>query len=145
MAYEFYARQFLDLVMAVERHGEQKFIVFSAVKGGGDEIHAEFFGHDGSLIVDGDAVFVDAASGVALLADVEQFGTESVTDVHHCGGHDSGFGQLYDDVAPSFGFELSLYEILLAFELRDEVRAACRGGFFAFKELEAHVGGSEIA
>ena len=56
--------------MVVKRHGEQKFVVLAAVESRCNEIHAELFGHDSRLIVDGDAVLIDAASCVALLADV---------------------------------------------------------------------------
>lgn len=66
------AFDFLDFLVIGERHGEQKLVVLAAVERGRHEIHIELLGHRGGLIVDGDAVLVDAASAVTLRADVYQ-------------------------------------------------------------------------
>ena len=61
-----------DLVVVSERHGEKQLVVFAAVKGSSDQVHIDFLCHHSGLVVDGNAVLVDAAAAVALLADVEQ-------------------------------------------------------------------------
>ena len=62
-----------DFVMGGEGHGEEELVVFASVEGCGDEVHVELLGHGCGLVVDGYAVFVDAAAGVALVADVQVF------------------------------------------------------------------------
>ena len=59
-----------DLVVVGQGNGEQQLIILAAVQGAGKDIHVEFFGHDCGLVVNGDALLVDAAAGVALLADM---------------------------------------------------------------------------
>ena len=145
VADEFHAGEFFYLLMIVEGHGEEKFIILSAVESCGHEIHSEFFGHDCSLVVNGDTVLIDAAAGVALLADVEEFGAEAVADIHHGCGDYAGLVELLDNVAACFRFELTLHEIFLAVELGDEVFLSGGRHFLAFEELQSHIGCSEIA
>ena len=52
-------------VVLCQRYGEEQLIVFSTIQCTSSDIHVQFFGHDSGLIVDGDAVFVDTASGMA--------------------------------------------------------------------------------
>ena len=122
-----------DGVVLFEGHGEEQFVVFASVKGGGDEVHVEFLGHGGCLVVDGYALFVDAAPGMALRTDVQQFGGEAVGDVHHGGGHDSGLVEFGHDVFAGLGFQLSFEQVFVSFE----------GGFefgFAGKGQVLHAG-----
>ena len=134
-----------DFVMGGEGHGEEELVVFASVEGCGDEVHVELFGHGRGLVVDGYAVFVDAAAGVALVADVQELGGEPVRYVHHGGGEDVVPGEFCDDVFAGFGLELAFEEVFASFECGLEVFVACEYFFFSFEELQPHVGGSEIS
>ncbi len=131
--------------MVVEWSCEQELIVLSTIEGGSHEVHVDFLGHYCSLVVDWNAVFVDAASGVAVLADMEQFGREAVADIHHCGGYDAGFVELADYIPPGFGFELAFDQIFFAVELRNEVFVAATNVFLAFEQLQTHIGCAKVA
>ena len=61
-----------NLLMVSNGDGEQQLEVLAAVKRACDDIEVELLGHDGCLIVDGDALLVDTASGTALTADVHE-------------------------------------------------------------------------
>ena len=62
VAYYVDSGNFLDSLMCMERNGEEQFIVFASVHGSGDEVHIEFLGHEGSLIVDRNTVFIYPAA-----------------------------------------------------------------------------------
>ena len=62
VAYYVDSGNFLDFLMCMERNGEEQFIVFASVHGGCDEVHVEFLGHEGSLIVDRNAVLIYPAA-----------------------------------------------------------------------------------
>ena len=78
MADEFYVLELDYLVVAGQRYCKQEFIVLSTVQGACIDIHIELFGHDRRLVVNGDALLIDAAPRVALFADVYQFGRKAI-------------------------------------------------------------------
>ena len=69
---------FLYLFIVADGHGEEQFVVFSAIERAGREVHIELFGGDGRLIIDGDFFFINTAAAVALLADMHQFAAQPV-------------------------------------------------------------------
>ena len=73
VADEFYVLELDDLVVVGQGYGKEEFVVLASIQGAGIDIHVEFFGHDGGLVVNGDALLIDAAAGVALLADMYEF------------------------------------------------------------------------
>ena len=60
------------LLVVGEGDSKQEFIVFATIEGAGGDVHVEFFGHHGSLVVERDVLFIHAAAGAALLADVHE-------------------------------------------------------------------------
>ena len=134
-----------ELVVVGERDGKQEFVVLSAGEGAHRGVHVEFLGHAEGLVVDGDFVLVDAASQSGVVADVEDFGGEAVGDVHHGGGLDFFVAQDADDVTPGLGLELAFEDVLVAGEVGLDVGVGVEHGLFPFQQLEAHVGGSEVA
>ena len=71
------------LFVKSQRHGEEEFVILAAVEGAGGDVHIEFFSCYGCLVVERDALLVEAATHVGLLTDVENFGRETVADVNH--------------------------------------------------------------
>lgn len=131
-------------------NGEEQFVVLAAVEGASADVHVEFFGSDGCLVVERQPFLVDAAACARCGADVEQFGRKSVADVHHGRGADAGFAQGMYDVAPCFGFEQPFEQVFASAEVGlCRFGVVCRAGIehrlFALHELEAHVGGAEVA
>lgn len=150
--------QLADAVVLGKGDGEEEFIVLAAVQRAGGYVHVQLLGHDGGLIVEGDALLVDAAAGVALGADVRQLAAQPVADVHHAGGAYARLAQTFDDVAACLGFQLAFQDIFLAREVGLEIDAVgvvagflglvpllVINGFLAFQELEAHIGGTQVA
>ena len=60
------------LLVVGEGHGEQQLVVFATIEGAGGDVHVELFGHHGGLVVERDVLFIHAAAGAALLADVHE-------------------------------------------------------------------------
>ena len=56
------AGDFLDFLVGVERDGEEQLVVLAAVHGGGDEVHVQFLGHQGCLVVDGCLLYTSDAA-----------------------------------------------------------------------------------
>ena len=139
MTYHMYAGYCGDFVVATQWNGKKQFVVFAAVEGCRNEAHVEFFGHDGCLVVDGYAVFVDAATGMALPADVQQFRRKSVLNIHHGSRDDVVLSQLVDNVFSCFGFELAFENIFPAFESRCKIPFTCKYVFLPFEKLQSHV------
>ena len=69
------------------------------MEGSRGEVHVELLGHDGRLVVDREAILVDAATDLAARGDVEQLRGEAVGDVDHGRGQQVGRGEAVDDVA----------------------------------------------
>ena len=128
--------------------GEEQLVVLATVEGAGGDVEVELFGRNGGLVVNGDALLVDAAPHVALRADVEQLAGEAVADVHHGRGLEPGVVERLDDVAAGFRFELTLQNVFLAAEVGLSSRfgavLSLEGLFFTFQELQAHVGRTEV-
>ena len=59
--------------MVGQGDGEQEFVVLASVQGAGIDVHIEFLSHYCGLVVNGDALLIDAAAGTALLADMYEF------------------------------------------------------------------------
>ncbi len=74
-----------------------------------------------------------------------QFAGEAVADIHHRRGADSGFVELFDYVAPCFGFQLAFHQVFFTAEVRLEIALSCRCGLFAFEQLETHICGAKVA
>ena len=115
---ELHIIDFLYLLVVANGDGEQQLVVLAAIQGAGGDVHVQFLGHHRRLVVDGDLLLEDAAAYMALLADVHEFGGESVADVHHGGRTDAGLAQALDDVAAGLGLQLALEEVFLAGEVR---------------------------
>lgn len=73
MAYHFHTFNALYRLMEVEGHSEEELVVLAAVESRRDKVHAQLLGHDGSLIVDRYPVLIYTATGIALLAYMQQF------------------------------------------------------------------------
>ena len=95
-----------------ERNCEYQLVVFSSVEGTSADVHVQLLGHRGSLVVEGQSLLVDAATRLALLADMHQFATQPVADVHHTCRVDSSLLERLDDVPSCLRFELSLQYVL---------------------------------
>lgn len=137
-------------LMVGEGNGEEKFVVLPAVEGCGIDIHVELFGRDGCLIVHRDAFLIDAAAHTALLADVHGFGREAVADVHHGRGVEPRPAQRLHDIAAGFRLQETLDEVFAPREVGLGGRfavglLALEYAFLALHELEAEVGGAEVA
>ena len=65
-----------------EGNGKEQFIILSPVEGACGYIHVELFCHGCSLIVERNALLVDATSHMTLGTDVKQFAAQSVADVY---------------------------------------------------------------
>ena len=72
MSDEMHSLDVLNALMVADGHGEEQFVVLTAVEGTCGDIEIEFLCHHCRLIVDGDVLLEDTASHVALLADMEQ-------------------------------------------------------------------------
>ena len=83
MTDDFYVLELCYAVVLREGHGEEQFVVFSPVERTGGEVHVKLLGSHSGEVVDGDTLFVDAATHIALLAEVLEFRGESVAHVHH--------------------------------------------------------------
>lgn len=75
----------LDTFVVCQGYGEEEFIILSSVEGGCHEVHIQFLSHHRCLIIDWDAVFVDATSRMAVMAYVEELGRQTVADIDHRG------------------------------------------------------------
>ena len=150
-----------DAVVVGKGDGEQELVVLASVEGTGGDVQVELLSRSGCLVVERNPFLVDAAPCVALAADVHQFAAESVADVHHRGGTDACLGECLDDVASGFWLELTLEQVFFAREVGLDVAQALQhllvallsgfsnllvvDGFLAFEQLQAHVGGSQVA
>ena len=72
-----------NLLMVGNGDCEQQFIILASTKSAGDDIEVQLLGHNGSLVVNGDALLVDSATHPALLAYVHQLRCKAVAYVHH--------------------------------------------------------------
>ena len=158
------------LVVVGNGHCEEKFVVFTSVEGCCGEVHVHLFAHDGSLVVDRNAVFVYAATDGRLFADVKQFGGESVADIYHRCGSDVLSAETLNDVATCRRTHLTFDEVFLTGKVRLthfgelllKLFLHLRIGsgsefflqvfylsvvylFFAFEELKSHICCSEVA
>ena len=52
-------------------HGKQQFVILAAVEGASRQVHVELLCHDGRLVVDGNMLLIDAATDLALRADMQ--------------------------------------------------------------------------
>ena len=111
------AFEFRNGFVGGQRHGEEQLVVLAAVHRGHNEVHVKFFGHNGGLVVDGNAVFVDAAAGFGRFAQVHELGRQAVADVDHRRWHNAGFGQVAHNVFARFGFQLALNQVFFAGEV----------------------------
>ena len=145
VAYHLYPVEIAHLVVEVKGHGEEEFVVFAAIEGCGDKVHAYLFGHDRSLVVDGYAVFIHAAAAVGCFTEMKQFRRKTVADIDHGSGADPFAGEDLHNISSGFGLELPFDKIFLAFKSRHEVLLSGRCHLFAFEELEAHIGSTEVA
>ena len=89
------------LLMCGKRGCEKQLVILSAIKGGSHQIHIDFRCHYSRLIINWNTFFVNPATGIALLADVEQFWGQTVRNVHHCRWYDTGISQCLDDIFAS--------------------------------------------
>ena len=69
--YQLNAFHFGNLFMVGDGHGEQQFVILAAVEGASRQVHVELLCHDGRLVVDGNMLFIDAATDLALRADMQ--------------------------------------------------------------------------
>ena len=136
--------------MVGERHGEEEFVVLAAVEGAGGDVHIQFLGCRGCLVIERYALLVEAAAHAGGFADVEHFGGKAVADVDHRRGAHAGFSEAFHDVAARLGLEEAFQEILAPFEVGLRRFGLCGGAgvehhLFALHELQAHVGSTEVA
>ena len=90
--------------------------------------------------------FVNAATYLALRADVHQFGREAIGDVHHGCGLYAYLVQPLDDVFAGFGLELALQQVFLAGEVGLYVLVGTfQYGLLALQQLETHIGRTQIS
>ena len=158
---EFDTVDLLYLLVVADGDGEQQFVILAAIEGTGGDIHIHLLCHHGRLVVDWDVFLVDVASHARLLADMQEFGGETVADIHHRGGTDARLTEFLDDVATSLGLQLALQQVFLAAKIWLEMCQFFEGTFvstlfrifhllvvdrlFALQQLESHVGSTEIA
>ena len=88
------------------------------------------------------------------MTDVEQLAAEAVGDVDHRGGAYAGLFQSCDDVAPGLGLELALEDVFASGEVGFEGHIGVAAALacllqihrlLALQQLQAHVGGAQIA
>ena len=99
---------------------------------------------------------------MALLADVQHFARQTVTDVHHAGGCNACILQCLDNILARFGLELTFEQILTSLELRLELGSLRAIGttvgsttpiieflpehrLLSLEELQAHIGSSQVS
>ena len=157
MSDHFHVVERFDERVCREGHGEEQLVVLAAVESAGAYVEIQLFGGHSSLVVDGQAVFVDAAAHVGAATEVEEFAAQAVAHVDHGGGADAGGAKGFDDVASRLGLEVTLQEVLASAEVGGEVEGGAGGfalggtelrevdAFFAFEEAESEIGGAEIA
>ena len=73
VTYELHIFQTDYLVVVGKRYGEEQFVIFSSVKGACEYVHVQIFGHDCGLVVNGDALLIDAAPGITLFTYMYEF------------------------------------------------------------------------
>ena len=161
MSYHTDALQVFHLLIVAYTHGEEQLVVLAAVQRAGGHVQIQLLGHHGGLVVDGQVLFVDAAAATALVADVQQLAAQTVADVHHRRGADAVLTQQLDDVAAGLALQLTLQQVFLpgkvGLKLHQLVQllamalAAGLGhllivdGFLALQQLQAQIGGTEVA
>ncbi len=124
--------------------GEQEFVVFAAVQGGGDGAKVEFSGGEVGLLVDGQIFLKHHRPNARRFAELQQIGSQSVRKVDHGGGRDARLGQFVDDVHSGFGFELPLHHVIVPFQLWLHIRISQENLLFAFQNLQAQVSRTQI-
>ena len=161
MSDEMHSLDVFHSLMIADGHSEEQFIVLTAVEGASGDIEVEFLCHHRSLIVDGDILLEDAASHMTLMADMEEFATESVADIHHSGGFHSRNFEFLDDVSSCLCLQLSLEQVFLTYKVGLEMAQFLECTFvtllhclfhllivhrlLAFEELESHICRTEVA
>ena len=83
MAYELHVVHGLNRLMVADGYCEKQLVVFTTIQGAGGDIHVHLFCHHCCLIVDGDVFLEYSATYVALRADMDELGAQTVADVHH--------------------------------------------------------------
>jgi len=146
-----------ELLVVVDVAGEEEFVILAAVESASDDIEVHLVGKCYRLVIDGEFVLVDVAADLGLRAYMEEFGRESVGDIHHGRGFDARLAQLLDDIDACLGFELALKEVFTTLELLVDgivvlvgfAEIVVAGGTedlqLALQELESEIRRAEVA
>ena len=146
-----------EFLVVVDIAGEEEFIILAAIECTSDDVQIHLFRESNRLVVDRQFVLVDIAAYFGLCADMEEFGGESVGDIHHSRRMDACFAERTDYIHASFWFELSFEQVFASLErLMDTIVMLVRLGEvvvlrraedlqFALKELQSEIRRAEIA
>lgn len=134
-----------DLFLHRKRHGEEQFVVLAAVQSRNDRVRVHLLGQRRGLPGDRDAFEVDARAAGRRFADLHQVARQAVREVDHRRGADLFFGQRTDDVGAGARLKVFFKQVFVALELRLGVLHVGEHPLFAFEQLQAHVGGPEVA
>ena len=145
MADDVHKAQPHDLFLHRKRHGEEQFVVLAAVQSRNDRVRVHLLGQRRGLPGDRDAFEVDARAAGRRFADLHQVARQAVREVDHRRGADLFFGQRTDDVGAGARLEVFFKQVFVALELRLGVLHVGKHPLFAFEQLQAHVGGPEVA
>ena len=145
MADDVHKAQPHDLFLHRKRHGEEQFVVLAAVQSRNDRVRVHLLGQRRGLPGDRDAFEVDARAAGRRFAELHQVARQAVREVDHRRGADLFFGQRTDDVGAGARLEVFFKQVFVALELRLGVLHVGEHPLFAFEQLQAHVGGPEVA
>ncbi len=76
---------------------------------------------------------------------MQQLRRQSVGNIHHRRRHNPGLGQVFDNVAACFRFQLALDKVFLALKLWHEILLPRRCHLFTFQQLQSHICRAEVA